>query len=94
MITAQLIAFKITHYSLILVAIGFFTLFTSKHERARHYGSISLDALAIFPESDYTIALVISAGRGPRGLPVPFVKRLLRRPSVRPRRRAPRSRRT
>ncbi len=37
-ITAQLIAFKITQYSLVLVATGFFTMFCSKHEKARHYG--------------------------------------------------------
>lgn len=47
-ITAQLIAFKITHYSLILVAIGFFTLFTSKHERVRHYGHMIMGLGLIF----------------------------------------------
>lgn len=47
-ITAQLIAFKITHYSLMLVAIGFFTLFTSKNETARHYGHMIMGLGMIF----------------------------------------------
>ncbi len=47
-ITAQLIAFKITHYSLILVAIGFFTLFCSKNEKARHYGHMIMGLGLIF----------------------------------------------
>ena len=47
-ITAQLIAFKITHYSLVLVAIGFFTLFCSKNERARHYGHMIMGFGLIF----------------------------------------------
>ncbi len=47
-ITAQLIAFKITHYSLVLVAIGFFTLFCSKNERTRHYGHVIMGLGLIF----------------------------------------------
>ncbi|MCA9135918.1 MAG: Na/Pi cotransporter family protein [Planctomycetales bacterium] len=47
-ITAQLIAFKITHYSLLLVAIGFFMFFTSKNERARHYGHMIMGLGMIF----------------------------------------------
>ncbi len=47
-ITAQLIAFKITHYSLILVATGFFTLFCSKHEKVRHYGHVIMGLGLIF----------------------------------------------
>ncbi len=47
-ITAQLIAFKITHYSLVLVAIGFFTLFCSKNEKARHYGHMIMGLGLIF----------------------------------------------
>jgi phosphate:Na+ symporter len=47
-ITAQLIAFKITHYSLALVAIGFFTLFCSKNERLRHYGHMVMGLGLIF----------------------------------------------
>lgn len=47
-VTAQLIAFKITHYSLLLVAIGFFTLFVSKNEKARHYGHMMMGLGLIF----------------------------------------------
>ena len=47
-VTAQLIAFKITHYSLVLVAIGFFTLFCSKNEKARHYGHMIMGLGLIF----------------------------------------------
>jgi phosphate:Na+ symporter len=47
-ITAQLIAFQITHYSLVLVAIGFFTLFCSKNEKARHYGHMVMGLGLIF----------------------------------------------
>lgn len=47
-ITAQLIAFKITHYALVLVAIGFFTLFCSKNEKARHYGHMMMGLGLIF----------------------------------------------
>ncbi|QDV81453.1 Na+/Pi-cotransporter [Stieleria magnilauensis] len=47
-ITAQLIAFKITHYSLLLVAIGFFTLFGTKNETVRHYGHLIMGFGLIF----------------------------------------------
>ena len=47
-ITAQLIAFKITHYSLFLVAIGFFTFFCSRNERARHFGHMTMGLGLIF----------------------------------------------
>ena len=47
-ITAQLIAFKITHYSLLLVATGFFMLFCSKNERVRHYGHMIMGLGLIF----------------------------------------------
>ncbi|HRX81799.1 MAG TPA: Na/Pi symporter, partial [Pirellulaceae bacterium] len=47
-VTAQLIAFKITHYSLVLVAIGFFMLFCSKNEKVRHYGHMIMGLGLIF----------------------------------------------
>ena len=47
-ITAQLVAFRITHYALALVAIGFFMLFGSKHERVRHYGNMVMGVGLIF----------------------------------------------
>ena len=37
-ITAQIVAFKVTKYALVLVAGGFFVLFVSKNERRKQYG--------------------------------------------------------
>ncbi|MBN1957507.1 MAG: Na/Pi cotransporter family protein [Desulfuromonadales bacterium] len=39
-ITAQIIAFKITHFSLLFVAIGFPLLFWGRQEQTRHYGGM------------------------------------------------------
>ncbi|MGD8933647.1 MAG: Na/Pi cotransporter family protein [Gammaproteobacteria bacterium] len=46
--TAQIVAFNVTRYALLLVAIGFFMLFTAKHERSRHYGSMVMGLGLIF----------------------------------------------
>ncbi|WP_199773862.1 Na/Pi cotransporter family protein [Stieleria maiorica] len=47
-ITAQLIAFKVTHYSLLLVSVGFFMLFGSRRETVRHYGHLIMGLGLIF----------------------------------------------
>ncbi|MCB9921126.1 MAG: Na/Pi cotransporter family protein [Planctomycetaceae bacterium] len=47
-ITAQLIAFKITNYSLLLVAVGFFLFFFSKNEKVQHYGHMIMGLGLIF----------------------------------------------
>ena len=47
-VTAQLIAFKVTHYALLLVASGFFMLFCSKKEKVRHYGHMIMGLGLIF----------------------------------------------
>lgn len=47
-LTAQLIAFKVTQYSLLLVAIGFFALFSFKNEKVRHYGHMMMGMGLIF----------------------------------------------
>jgi phosphate:Na+ symporter len=47
-ITAQLVAFKVTHYSLVFVAVGFFMLFSSKNEKVRHYGHMIMGLGLIF----------------------------------------------
>lgn len=47
-ITAQLIAFKITAYSLVMVSVGFFMLFCWKNERVRHYGHMIMGLGLIF----------------------------------------------
>ena len=47
-ITAQIIAFKITHYALAMVAIGFAMLFFIKKERVQHYGHMIMGLGLIF----------------------------------------------
>ncbi|MDP7016057.1 MAG: Na/Pi cotransporter family protein [Pirellulaceae bacterium] len=47
-VTAQLVAFKITHYALVLVAVGFFMLFISKNGKVRHYGHMIMGLGLIF----------------------------------------------
>ncbi|UCB56139.1 MAG: Na/Pi cotransporter family protein [Thiotrichales bacterium] len=46
--TAQIVAFNVTQYALLLVAVGFFMLFTAKSERTRHYGSMIMGLGLIF----------------------------------------------
>lgn len=47
-ITAQIIAFKITKYALVLVAVGFGMLFISKKERVKQYGAMLMGLGLIF----------------------------------------------
>jgi len=47
-ITAQIIAFKVTHYALILVASGFGIRFFIKKETAKHYGTMLMGLGMIF----------------------------------------------
>ena len=47
-ITAQIVAFKVTQYALVLVALGFSLLFFSKKERLRHYGHMIMGLGLIF----------------------------------------------
>ncbi|NNF59122.1 MAG: Na/Pi cotransporter family protein [Rhodothermaceae bacterium] len=47
-ITAQIVAFKVTQYALILVAVGFAALFVSKRERVRQYGTMLMGLGLIF----------------------------------------------
>ncbi|MBT8128191.1 MAG: Na/Pi cotransporter family protein [Gammaproteobacteria bacterium] len=46
--TAQIVAFNVTQYALLLVAVGFFMLFTAKTERVRHYGSMVMGLGLVF----------------------------------------------
>ena len=46
--TAQIVAFNVTQYALILVAIGFFMLFTGKAEKTRNYGSMVMGLGLVF----------------------------------------------
>ena len=47
-ITAQIIAFKITRYALVLVAIGFGLMFLAKQEKLRQYGTMLMGLGLIF----------------------------------------------
>jgi phosphate:Na+ symporter len=47
-ITAQIVAFKVTHYALLLVAVGFVLLFTSKSDRTKQYGMLIMGLGLIF----------------------------------------------
>ncbi len=47
-ITAQIIAFKVTKYALLLVAVGFSLLFFSKRERIRQYGYMIMGLGLVF----------------------------------------------
>ena len=46
--TAQIIAFNVTQYALIMVAIGFYMLFTGKQEKTRYYGSMVMGLGLVF----------------------------------------------
>ena len=46
--TAQIVAFNVSHYALIMVAIGFFLLFTGKAEKTRHYGAVIMGLGLVF----------------------------------------------
>jgi len=46
--TAQIVAFNVSQYALLLVAVGFFMLFTAKSDRTRHYGSMIMGLGLIF----------------------------------------------
>lgn len=47
-VTAQIVAFKVTKYALLLVAVGFGLLFISKREKIRQYGYIIMGLGMIF----------------------------------------------
>lgn len=46
--TAQLIAFNVTQYALIMVAVGFYFLFATKREKSRYYGAMIMGAGLLF----------------------------------------------
>jgi phosphate:Na+ symporter len=47
-ITAQIIAFKVTKYALVLVAVGFGLMFTQKRDRTQRYGAMIMGLGLIF----------------------------------------------
>jgi phosphate:Na+ symporter len=47
-ITAQIVAFKVTQYALLMVAVGFGTMFFGKRERIRQYGTLVMGLGLVF----------------------------------------------
>ncbi len=47
-VTAQIVAFKVTHYALLLVSVGFVLIFTGKTDRRKHYGMLIMGLGLIF----------------------------------------------
>ncbi len=47
-VTAQLIAFKVTKFALLMIGVGFTMLFASKRERIRHYGGMLMGLGLVF----------------------------------------------
>lgn len=47
-ITAQIVAFKVTKYALLMIAMGFSMLFFSKQNKIKHYGSMLMGLGLIF----------------------------------------------
>ncbi len=47
-ITAQIVAFKVSKYALLLIGIGFSGLFFSKNERIKHYGTMTMGLGMVF----------------------------------------------
>ena len=46
--TAQIVAFNVTQYALVMVAIGFFMLFTGKQDKTRYYGAMLMGLGLVF----------------------------------------------
>ncbi|MCU7810233.1 MAG: Na/Pi cotransporter family protein, partial [Candidatus Thiodiazotropha sp. (ex Notomyrtea botanica)] len=47
-ITAQIVAFKVTKYAMLMVAVGFSAWFFSKNEKIKHYGTMLMGLGLIF----------------------------------------------
>jgi phosphate:Na+ symporter len=47
-VTAQIVAFNVTQYALLPVAVGFLMLFTGKRDRTRHYGMMIMGLGLVF----------------------------------------------
>lgn len=47
-ITAQIVAFKVTKYALLIILIGFSFIFFTKNERIKHYGKVILGLGLVF----------------------------------------------
>ncbi|MDH3233399.1 MAG: Na/Pi cotransporter family protein [Alphaproteobacteria bacterium] len=67
-VTAQIVAFKVTKYALLLVAIGFLLIFTAKSESTKHYGTLIMGLGLIFFGMG-----IMSAGMKPLRSYQPFI---------------------
>ncbi len=47
-VTAQIIAFKVTHYALLMIAIGFAMSMLARREKVRHYGAVLMGLGLVF----------------------------------------------
>ncbi len=47
-ITAQIVAFKVTKAALLMIGVGFFMLFASKHEKTKQYGGMIMGLGMVF----------------------------------------------
>jgi phosphate:Na+ symporter len=67
-ITAQIVAFKVTKYALLLVAVGFLLIFTGKTDQIKQYGALIMGLGLIF----YGMG-IMSAGMKPLRSYEPFI---------------------
>jgi len=68
-ITAQIVAFKVTKYALLLVAVGFLLIFATKRETSKHYGALIMGLGMIFFGMG-----IMSAGMKPLRSYEPFIE--------------------
>ena len=57
-VTAQIIAFKVTEYAMILIAGGFATIFLSKRETTRKFGALVMGLGLIFFGMDFMLTML------------------------------------
>lgn len=67
-VTAQIVAFKVTRYALLLVAVGFVLIFTGKADTTKHYGALIMGLGLIFFGMG-----IMSAGMKPLRSYEPFI---------------------
>ncbi len=70
-VTAQILAFNVSYYSLMPVALGFFMLFMAKNEKIRHYGMMIMGLGLVF----YGMSVMSDGMRPLRDYP-PFLEML------------------
>jgi phosphate:Na+ symporter len=68
-ITAQIVAFKVTKYALLLVAVGFLLIFVTKRDTTKHYGALIMGLGMIFFGMG-----IMSAGMKPLRSYEPFIE--------------------